>query len=340
MDPGMRERALDSLERNARAQAQLVEDLLDVSRIISGKLHLRAAEVDLGVVVGHAVETVRAGIAAKGLLLQVRVVDAERILVTGDADRLQQVVWNLVSNAIKFTPPGGRIDVEVRRADAKAEITVRDTGQGIPASFVPYLFERFRQMDASIARRHGGLGLGLSIVRHLTEAHGGTVDVESAGEGLGATFRVRLPLRAVVARDAPAALDAGDTPEPLADVRTLVVDDDADARELIRFVLESRGARVTTAVSVGEALHILDQHPVDVLVADIGMPDRDGYSLIKMLRDMPDAGRNALPAIAVTAYASVRERDAALAAGYNWHLGKPVDPEQLVATVAAAARRV
>ena len=339
MQPAMHERALESIERNARAQAQLVDDLLDVSRIVAGKLHIKADPVDLASVIVNAVETVRAGASAKRLDLRVHLPRDERPIVTGDADRLQQVVWNLVSNAIKFTSSGGRIDVELRSADAKAEILVRDTGQGIAPAFLRHLFQRFRQMDASTARRHGGLGLGLSIVRHLTEAHGGTVAAESAGEGQGATFRVRFPLRAAQHPDPRPPADPAEPGRDLAGARILVVDDEADARELLRYVLENRGADVETAVSAGEALHLLGEGTFHVLIADIGIPELDGYALIRLVRQLPAAHHRGIPAIAVTAYASARERDQALDAGYDWHLGKPVEPEHLVATVSAAKDR-
>jgi CheY-like chemotaxis protein len=338
MQPVLQQRALESLERNARAQAQLVEDLLDVSRIMAGKLQVKGEAVDLAMVVTNAVDTVRAGVAAKGLNLNVHLPD-DRMLVTGDADRLQQVVWNLVSNAVKFTPAGGQVDVEVRSVEAKAEIVVRDTGQGIDPSFRPHLFQRFRQMDASKTRVHGGLGLGLSIVRHLVEAHGGTVGVESDGAGLGATFRVVLPLRMADAE--PKRSDAGATSDrPLLGVRALVVDDEADARELTRYVLEVRGASVVTSGSAGEAMHLLAENGFDILIADIGMPERDGLSLIRAVRGLSEQSPNReIPAIAVTAYAGVRERDEALAAGFTAHLGKPVDPDQLTVAVSACVAR-
>jgi PAS domain S-box-containing protein len=337
MPAAMQQRALESLERNAKAQAQLVEELLDVSRIMSGKLHIKADEVDLATTISNAIESVRPAASAKRLHLHVHIEEQQRLLVTGDSDRLQQIVWNLVSNAIKFTPSGGRVDVDLQRVDSRAEIVVRDTGEGIAPAFRPHLFERFRQMDASIARRHGGLGLGLSIVRHLTEAHGGTVSAESEGEGQGATFRVSLPLRAVRERATTADdPDRQQSTRALAGVRVLVVDDEPDARELIRYVLESRGAQVMAATSAGEALHFVDGHVFDVLIADIGMPEQDGYWLIRVLRELPAKRARTLPSIALTAYAGVRERDKALDAGYNWHLAKPVDPDQLVATVVSA----
>ena len=339
MQPALQQRALESLERNARAQVQLVEDLLDVSRIMAGKLRVKSDAVDLSMVVTNAVDTVRAGVAAKGLGLNVHLPAERRLLVTGDADRLQQVVWNLVSNAVKFTPAGGRVDVDVRTVDEKAQIVVRDTGQGIDPSFRPLLFQRFRQMDASKTRVHGGLGLGLSIVRHLVEAHGGTVAVESDGAGRGATFRVVLPLRATEV-DEPSRAEAAVAERPLRGLRALVVDDESDARELTRYVLEVRGASVVTSGSAGEALHLLAENAFDILVADIGMPEQDGLSLIRTVRSLSaQAPNRAIPAIAVTAYAGVRERDEALAAGFTAHLGKPVNPDQLTLAISACMTR-
>ena len=337
MQPSMRQRALESVERNARAQAQLVEDLLDVSRIMTGKLQIKTEAVDLAGVVANAVDTVRAGVTAKRLDLHVHVPIGERIMVTGDASRLQQVVWNLVSNAVKFTPTGGRVDIELGRAGAKAEIVVRDTGQGIAPLFRPHLFQRFRQMDASKTRQHGGLGLGLSIVKHLVEAHGGTVVGDSAGLGQGATFRVELPLLAAVEAAAmPSAVPVTAISSVLSGVRALVVDDDPDATELTRYLLESRGALVVTCGSAGEALHLLSTDRYDVLVADIGMPEQDGMALVRALRSLPlGAANRDIAAIALTAYSGARERDEALAAGFTAHLGKPVDPEQLVALVSS-----
>jgi signal transduction histidine kinase/CheY-like chemotaxis protein len=337
----MHQRALESVERNARAQAQLVDDLLDVSRIMAGKLQVRSDAVDLSAVVTNAVDTVRAGVTAKRLNLEVLLPAERQVTVSGDMDRLQQVVWNLVSNAVKFTPSGGQIEVELRRVDTKAEIIVRDTGQGIDPAFRPHLFQRFRQMDASKTRQHGGLGLGLSIVRHLVEAHGGTVAAESEGLNRGATFRVQLPLRGVEASNTDTASSETRRPErALAGVRALIVDDEPDARELTQYVLESGGATATMAASAGEALHRLANEPFDVLIADIGMPDQDGAALIRALRSLPGGSLNRdTPALALTAYTSIKERDEALAAGFNSHLGKPVDPEQLIAAITAILRR-
>jgi PAS domain S-box-containing protein len=338
LPPETESRALESLERNARAQAQLVEDLLDVSRIVSGKLQINLGEVDLARVVLEAVESVRPALVAKRLDLQLSVPELGAI-VKGDADRLRQVVWNLLSNAAKFTPAGGQVAVSVRTVDGQAEVSVQDTGVGIPRQFLRHVFERFRQAESSASRRHGGLGLGLAIVRHLTEAHGGTVDAESAGEGQGATFTVRLPVFAIRSDDSRRPQEGGrNDARALSGIRALVVDDEADARDLTRVVLEVHGAVVTTVGSAGEALHALAGGPFDVLIADIGMPEQDGYSLIQAIRASAPRRGSTIAAIAATAYASVRERDRALAAGYDWHLAKPLNPEQLVAAVRAARR--
>ena len=338
--PEMQQRALDSLERNARMQAQLVDDLLDVSRIISGKLQIQAEEVDLAQVVLAALDTVRPTADAKGVSVKVAIDPETEILVTGESERLQQVVWNLLSNAIKFTPAGGRVDVELRCADSGAEIVVKDTGQGITPGFLPYVFERFRQADGTVTRRHGGLGLGLAIVRHLTEAHGGVVSAESPGADLGATFVVRLPIRAVRTRprSQPTLLEEPKAPV-LTDARILVVDDEADARDLVKTALEQCGARVTTVASAGEALHVLGQQAFDVLLADIGMPVQDGYALIRAIRSLSTEQGGQIPAVAVTAYASASERDRALEAGYNWHLAKPMETDQLIVIVGNAIAR-
>ena len=335
--PSVQKRALDSLERNARAQAQLVEDLLDVSRIISGKLSIKAEPVDLDAVIAGAIEAIRPAAVAKRVDVHLAIDRESRILVTGDGDRLQQVIWNLLSNAIKFTAGGGRIEVSLQQSGQQAAIAVTDTGEGIAAEFLPHVFERFRQADSTPARKHGGLGLGLGIVRHLIEAHGGTVSAESGGVGHGARFTVRLPIRSVVERAAaepPASAD----PLPLAGIRALIVDDEADARDVMGFVLQSRGVEVSTARSAGEALYLFGRERFDVLLADIGMPEQDGYALIRAIRSLTDDRGGQVPAIAVTAYASLREREQALDAGFDWHVPKPVDPEQLFITVATAIR--
>jgi CheY-like chemotaxis protein/nitrogen-specific signal transduction histidine kinase len=341
LPPDTQQRALESLERNARTQAQLVEDLLDISRIVSGKLQIRSEDVNLTSLVSEVVDSVRPVAAAKRLQLGFTRAVEGPIMLTGDAERLRQIVSNLLSNAIKFTPEGGDVHVDLQYADERAQIVVRDTGEGIPAPFLDHVFERFRQADSTVTRRHGGLGLGLAIVRHLTEAHGGSVRADSAGAGQGSTFTVTLP--ASLARAGAGATGsgvAGSTGTALRGLNVLVVDDHADARDLVRVVLELQGAHVTTTASAGEALHELSNRPIDVLIADIGMPEQDGYSLIQAVRALgPTAGGN-VPAIAATAYASIRERARALQAGYGWHLAKPVDPDQLVAAVLAAHRSI
>jgi PAS domain S-box-containing protein len=332
-------RGLESLERNAKAQAQLIEDLLDVSRVVLGKLQIRADEVDLTSVILSALDTIRPTASTKGVGVRTHVDPEAQIVVTGDADRLRQIIWNLLSNAIKFTPKSGTVDIELRRVESTAEIVVADTGQGIASDFLPHVFDRFRQEDGQVTRRHGGLGLGLALVRQLAEAHGGSAHASSTGIGLGATFTVQLPIRAIRRRSELAA-EAGLTQGvELAGLHLLVVDDQADARELMRVLLQSQGAEVTTVDSAGAALHLFSRQRVDVLVADIGMPDRDGYSLIQAVRALDSPRTRQTPAIAVTAYASGRERARALDAGYGWHLAKPVDPQQLIAVVAVAAHQ-
>ena len=335
------ERALQSLERNARTQAQLVDDLLDVSRITSGKLAINRAALDLSAVVVEAVEAVRPSVTGKGLMLRVGLDPLAEFVVHGDADRLRQVVWNLLSNAVKFTPAGGTIDVGLRRDGDHVEIVIRDSGEGIDPVFLPHVFERFRQADSAPSRKHGGLGLGLAIVRHLTEAHEGTVSATSDGPGMGSTFVVRLPL--VGPQHAPAALPPARTDQPptrtprIHGLRILLADDEPDARELTRAVLETHGGEVVAVASAREVRELMQQEPFDVLVADIGMPGQDGYSLVREIRKLPVALGGLIPAIAVTAYTTLKERDEALAAGFNAHVRKPVNPEQLIATIAAVA---
>jgi PAS domain S-box-containing protein len=336
LPPETQRRALETLERNVRTQAQLVDDLLDVSRIVAGKLHMKGDEVDLTTVVAGAADTVRPATVAKGLSFRVITDPDQQVIVMGDADRLRQILWNLLTNAVKFTPKGGRVEIELRTTDAGASVVVTDTGQGIRQDFLRHVFERFRQADSTASRRHGGLGLGLAIVRHLTEAHGGSVSAESPGEGLGATFTIQLPVREVRTRP-----KTGQSPEPrgtaLAGLRVLLVDDEPDTRDVLRALLEVQGANVTTASSAGEALDLLRRHPTDVLLADIGMPEQDGYALIEAVRALPTQ-EAVVPAVAVTAYVTSRDRSRAFKAGYGWHVAKPVDPDQLVAVVSAAAR--
>ena len=339
------------IERNAEAQNQLVRDLLDVSRIVTGKLRLETTSVELAPVVESAVDSVRQAAEAKGIRLGVEL-GAGTGVVSGDPDRLRQVVWNLLSNAIKFTPKGGRVGVSVGRVESDVLIRVSDTGQGISAEFLPHVFERFRQADGSTTRQHGGLGLGLAVVRHLVEQHGGRVSAESEGDGLGSTFTVSLPLAAVRANaergGAGSRRGAGgnttaaatpDEPEPLSGVRVLVVDDEPDARELLAMVLEHAGAVVATADSADAAVRLLREGPADVLVSDIGMPGADGYEFVGRVRALPASEGGRVPAVALTAYATEEDRRRALDAGFEEHIAKPVEPSDLVAAVAALAGR-
>jgi len=342
LPPEKQERALETVERNAKAQAQLIDDLLDVSRIVTGKLLLEVVSLSLEDTVRQAVESVRPAAEARGLQVHM-VLDGGLGPVLGDPHRIQQVVWNLLSNAVKFTPKGGRIHVTLRRVGSSAELVVRDTGKGISPDFLPFVFERFRQADSSTTRVHGGLGLGLSIVRHLVELHGGTVDVFSEGEGQGATFTVRLPispLRATGAaqREAPERVEF-DCPPGLEGKRVLLVEDEPDVRELMVTVLERCGAKVTAAGSAEEALSALQRETPDVLVSDIGMPREDGYALIRKVRALPPEKGGKVPALAVTAHARAEDRRKALLAGFQMHLGKPVPPDELLLMVASLATR-
>jgi signal transduction histidine kinase/ActR/RegA family two-component response regulator len=332
------EKAFGAIERNAVAQTRLIDDLLDVSRAISGKLRLESRAVDVAAVVRAAIETLTPAIAAKRLQLEVSC-DPRLAPIAADPDRLQQIVWNLLSNAIKFTPEGGRIQVRTARADGdRVEILIADNGVGIAPAFLPHVFDRFRQGDAGTRRRYGGLGLGLAIVRHLVELHGGTVGVESAGEGTGSTFRVLLPAgeRGQSAVATPLSPDTTAIAAPRLDaVRVLVVDDEADARELFAHILEAAGARVRTVGSAADALTLLAAEPFDVLLSDIEMATMDGYELIRLVRADPRLGQPRLAAVALTAYARTADRRRALDAGFDEHVAKPVDPQALVAAVAA-----
>jgi PAS domain S-box-containing protein len=336
-------RALETIERNAKSQLQLIEDLLDVSRIIRGQLRLTVRPVELIPVISAALDTVRAAAEAKAIQLEIEL-DPLAGLVSGDPDRLQQVVWNLLSNAVKFTPRGGRVQIRLSRVDSCVEIAVSDTGIGISADFLPYVFERFRQADSTSTRSYSGLGLGLAIVRHLVELQGGTVHATSEGEGQGATFTVKLPLMAVSLQSSSAAApkaEGGTLLENslmLKGLRVLVVDDEADARELLTTVLEEYGASVTKVASVGEALEALERLSLDVLVSDIGMPGEDGYELICKVRTLSVRGGQ-IPAVALTAYARDEERTRSLAAGFQVHMSKPVEPAQLATVIANLAGR-
>jgi PAS domain S-box-containing protein len=336
--------ALDVIERNARVQTELIEDLLDMSRITSGKVRLDIQPLQPIAFVEAALQTVSPAADARGIRLE-KILDPTAGPVSGDPNRLQQVVWNLLSNAIKFTPREGRVQVVLERVNSHIEISVADTGIGIGPEFLPHVFERFRQADATTTRKYGGLGLGLSIVKHLVELHGGTVRVTSAGEGLGATFAVRLPLSAVRRvdeaeprrhpRSSPKEAPQDYRVADLSGLRVLVVDDEADARELLRQVLADCGAEVLAAAGAAQALELLRGEPVQVLVSDLGMPDMDGYELLKRVRAMGER----LPAIALTAFARSEDRTRALRSGFLVHVAKPVEPSELVATVAAVAGR-
>jgi signal transduction histidine kinase len=342
-------RALDVIMRNANAQVQLIDDMLDVSRIVTGKMRLDVRPVDLGAVVEAALDVVRPAAEAKGLRLH-PVLDPEAVSVTGDPNRLQQVVWNLLINAVKFTPRGGQIQVSLQRGGSHVEIIVSDTGQGISAEVLPHVFERFQQGDSTSTRPHTGLGVGLALVRHLVELHGGTVEASSAGAGRGATFTVELPValdRAETDEDRPARARARPTAaEPVAtsvpslrDVRILVVDNDRDGLDLVAAILINGGAAVRTALSAAEGLATLRAWRPDVLISDIEMPGEDGYTFIRRVRTIDPASLARTPAIALTAYGRIEDRLRTLSAGYSMHIPKPLDPAELVMVVASLVRR-
>ena len=339
-------RAIETIVRNARSQRQLIDDLLDVSRIITGNLRLEVRPVKLAPMIEGVVEGVRPAADARNIHLQTAL-DPLTGPISGDPARLQQVIWNLLSNAIKFTPKGGRVEVRLERIDSHVELTVSDTGQGIAPEFLLHVFERFRQVDSSNTRRHGGLGLGLSIVSQLVELHGGTVTAHSAGEGAGTRFKVILPLLSVhnepSSEEMTRTLIANQTltnwQPSLADLRVLVVDDELDARELIAAVLRARGGEVVSVESAGEALEEMERQQFDVLVSDIGMPSVDGYALIEKIRRLPAERGGRIPAAALTAYAGIEDRMRALSAGYQVHIAKPVEPAELTTVVANLAGR-
>ncbi|MEH2135310.1 ATP-binding protein [Nostoc sp.] len=335
-------KAIATIERNAKLQAQLIEDLLDVSRILQGKLNLNMFPVNIVLVIEAGLETVRLAAEAKNIQIQT-MLDASLTHVLGDSGRLQQVIWNLLSNAVKFTPEGGKIAIRLERIDTQAQITVSDTGKGINPEFIPYVFEYFRQADSTTTRRFGGLGLGLAIVRHLIELHGGTIWAESLGEGQGAIFTVRLPL--IKKELAPKEqididrLNDSSTTEILTGIEILVVDDDDDTREFHSFVLEQEGARVIAVVSAKEALQVLAESEPDILLSDIGMPETDGYMLIRQVRALQAKQAKQIPAIALTAYAGEINQQQALESGFQKHLSKPVEPEELVNAIATLIGR-
>ena len=341
LDAETSRKAIEIIDRNTRLQAQLIEDLLDISRIITGKLRLDLRVVAVAEIVEGALESVRPSAEAKQIDIEACLDGCEEAILC-DAARMQQVIWNLLTNAIKFTPEGGRIRVDTEREEGVVVISVTDSGVGIAPDFLPYVFDRFRQQDGASTRAHGGLGLGLSIVRHLTELHGGTVRAESAGEGRGATFMVRVPLAPVRAGqleriEAEAGAALGDLPS-LAGLRVLIVDNEADARGLMRAVLEGCGATVDEAETAAEALAFLQTQCPDVLLSDIAMPGEDGYSLIRKVRSL-DGPARMLPAAAFTAYATATDRARALLAGFQAHIPKPVEPSELAVVVAALVGR-
>ncbi len=336
-------RGLETIARNARIQAQLIEDLLDMNRIISGKVRLDVQRLDLAAIIEAAIDSAGPSADAKSVRLR-KTLDPSAGPVFGDPQRIQQVVWNLLSNSIKFTPKGGKVDVLLRRVNSHVEIRVSDSGIGIAPEFLPHVFERFRQADASITRKHGGLGLGLSIVKHLVELHGGSVVAESDGKDCGSTFIVKLPIRAIREDDEAHPTSrisaARDIPFQLTGIRALVVDDDPDARDLLGSVLAGVAAIPATAGSAAEALALFTEHPFDVVISDIGMPERDGYQLMRAIRALPPERGGRTPAIAITAFARSEDRMRALIAGYQVHLAKPIEPHELVVTVASLTGKV
>ena len=332
------QRAASVIRQNAAVQAQLIEDILDVSRIVGGRLVLDARPVQMRNVIEDAIESLMPASVAKEIQVERVLVDG--VQVFGDRDRLQQMVWNLVSNALKFTPKGGRVEVELRDEAGDVTVRVTDSGIGIPADFLPFVFDRFRQADSSMSRRHSGLGLGMAIVRHLVELHGGTVSAESEGEGQGATFKLRLP-KGAGPMPAADALDTRAVPpdEALGDldhldgVHVLIVEDDTDSRNVLALLLQKLGALVEAVPSAREAVDRVRNRRPDVLVSDIGMPEEDGYSLIRRVRQMPADAEKKLPAIALTAYARRQDAEAAIGAGFDCHLPKPVSPAQLIKAI-------
>lgn len=335
-----REHAFEVIERNANAQNQLVADLLDISRAITGKIRIHPAQVDLSNIIDIALEDARLALDAKRITVHTAL-DREGALMRGDGDRLQQVVWNLLTNAIKFTPKGGEVFIELVRLESDLQLMVRDTGVGITPEFLPHVFESFRQSDSSASRVHGGLGVGLSITKHLVDLHGGSIEVQSEGPGRGATFVVRLPVSPLLS----ATLGVPQVPAtqeerlklPLAEglrgLRALVVDDEPDARELIGYLLETCGTEVRLAESAAGALEVLGTYTPDVIISDIGMPEEDGYALIRSIRTLVHEDKRSVPAIALTAFARNEDRTRALVAGFNLHIAKPVEPSTLVRAI-------
>lgn len=346
LDQADTERALETIDRNARAQAQMIVDILDVSRIITGKFQLDSHPMELAPLIDATIATVWMAAQAKKIALRVKL-DPDAGLVHGDANRLQQVMWNLLINAIKFTPNAGRVEVRLQRRGALVEIKVSDTGQGIDPEVLPYIFDRFRQADNSYQRKHGGLGLGLAIVRHIVELHGGRVSAESLGEGQGASFTVSLPAYTKsqggrLPEEAGAGeveSPANSAPLPVAGLQVLLVEDDADSRNMVIRVLAEFGINVTAVSSSPEALVALQELKPDVLVSDIGMPGEDGYTLMRKVRQMEAGNGHRLPAIALSGYASKNDRSRAITAGFQMHIAKPIEIRRLVNAIAELAGR-
>ncbi|MGH9907350.1 MAG: hybrid sensor histidine kinase/response regulator, partial [Pyrinomonadaceae bacterium] len=345
LDSENSEHALAVIERNAWAQRQIIEDILDVSRVITGKLQLSLGPVDLVAVVDAALDAVRPALEAKNIKIETIIDDNLRI-VTGDSARLQQVVWNLLSNAAKFTPTEGKIEVRVRQDAGHVQIRVTDSGPGIDPGFLPYVFERFRQADGSTTRTHGGLGLGLAIVRHLVELQGGVITAENRKDGQGAMFTVklRLPTGELRPETLASAIEAFRDTEPgpssLEGLRILMVDDENDTLDLVTMDLTQHGAKVTGVTSAAEALKALKDAHFDVLISDIAMPEMDGYELIRKVRKSETLTESRIPAVALTAYARVQDRMRAIIAGYNTHVAKPVEARELITVVASLAGRL
>ncbi len=337
--------ALEVIERNAWAQKQIIEDILDVSRVITGKLQLNLGPVDLVAVVDAALDAMRPAMEAKEIKIET-VIDTSLKMISGDADRLQQVIWNVLANAAKFTPAGGEVEILVNQIATHVQVQVKDTGPGIAPEFLPHVFERFRQADGSTTRTHGGLGLGLAIVRHLVELHGGTIEVDNRADRNGAVFTVRLPLPSgelrieTLAKASSAFNDVQHDAPTLEGLRILLVDDERDTLDLINVELAQHGAHVTGVTTAEEALGLLEKSTFDVLISDIGMPAMDGYELIRQVRKQESGQDVRIPAVALTAYARVQDRMRAILAGYSTHIAKPVEANELITVVASLAGRL
>ncbi|MCA1627705.1 MAG: CHASE domain-containing protein [Acidobacteria bacterium] len=342
LDPEMQRQAIDTIWRNAKAQAQIVDDILDVSRIITGNLYIDLHPIEVTPVVQNAINVVRPTAEAKGIRIDIQI-DPAPAMVSGDANRLQQVIWNMLSNAVKFTSSGGRVLVKMSQANRAVEISVTDTGQGIAREFLPYVFDRFSQADSTTTRHHGGLGLGLAIARHLVEIHGGTIRAQSRGEGEGATFTITLPLFDSAAKSAESGTATGKraqrAPQLLSGLNVLLVDDDSDTLNLMATALKRRQANVTAVSSAGEAIQAIREKRPDVLVSDIAMPGEDGYGLIEKVRSLDNEEAQNIPAVAITAYAKDEDRARALSSGFQIFVAKPIELGELVSVVARAARR-